>query len=99
MPDYIDAHLADRFTLTDLAGVAYLSPYHFSGSFKLALGIGPQRYVMQCRDRARQDADAQDHRPLAWAAGEAGFAAQSHLTSVFRRETGMTPGQFRAATR
>ena len=46
MRDYIDAHLADRFTLTDLAGVACLSPYHFSGSFKLALGIGPQRYVM-----------------------------------------------------
>ena len=37
MPDYIDAHLADRFTLTDLAGVACLSPYHFSGSFSSAL--------------------------------------------------------------
>ena len=73
MRDYIDAHLADRFTLTDLAGVACLSPYHFSGSFKLALGIGPQRYVMRCRARACQDADAQDHRPLAWAAGGGWF--------------------------
>jgi AraC family transcriptional regulator len=45
--DYIEMHLDDRLTLTDLAGVACLSPYHFSRSFKLAFGIGPQRYVMQ----------------------------------------------------
>jgi AraC family transcriptional regulator len=38
------------------------------------------------------------NQPLAWIAQEAGFADQSHLTSVFRPETGMTPGQFRAAT-
>jgi AraC family transcriptional regulator len=47
--DYIKAHLGDRLTLTDLAGIAYLSPYHFSRSFKLALGIDPQRYVTQRR--------------------------------------------------
>ena len=27
-----------------------------------------------------------------------GALEQSHLTSIFRRETGMTPSQFRAAT-
>jgi AraC family transcriptional regulator len=95
--DYIEAHLGDSLTLTDLAGVACLSPYHFSRSFKLALGIGPQRYVMQRRlDRAKTLMRRTD-QPLAWVAKEVGFADQSHLTSVFRRETGLTPGQFRAA--
>jgi AraC-like DNA-binding protein len=28
---------------------------------------------------------------------EAGFTDQSHLTSSFRREIGVTPGRFRAA--
>jgi AraC family transcriptional regulator len=37
------------------------------------------------------------NQPLAWIAQESGFSDQSHLTSVFRRETGLTPGQFRAA--
>jgi AraC family transcriptional regulator len=32
--DYIETHLDDRLTLADLAGVAYLSPYHFSRSFQ-----------------------------------------------------------------
>jgi AraC family transcriptional regulator len=36
-------------------------------------------------------------QPLALVAQEVGFADQSHLTSVFRREIGVTPGYFRAA--
>jgi AraC family transcriptional regulator len=36
-------------------------------------------------------------QPLASIALEVGFTDQSHLTSVFRRATGMTPGRFRAA--
>jgi AraC family transcriptional regulator len=34
--------------------------------------------------------------PLAAIAQEAGFADQSHLTQMFRREIGVTPGRFRA---
>jgi AraC family transcriptional regulator len=95
--DYIEAHLDDRLSLTELAGVACLSPYHFSRSFKQATGVGPQRYVMPRRlDRAKS-LMRQSNQPLAFIAQEAGFADQSHLTSIFRRETGMTPGQYRAA--
>ena len=95
--DYIEAHLDDRLTLTDLAEVACLSPYHFSRSFKLAVGVGPQRYVRQRRlDRAKTLL-RRTNQPLAWIAQEAGFADQSHLSSIFRREMGVTPGRFRAA--
>ena len=37
------------------------------------------------------------NQPLAFIAQEAGFADQSHFATLFRRETGVTPGQFRAA--
>ena len=97
--DYIEAHLDDPLTLTDLSGVACLSAYHFSRSFKLALGIGPQRYVTRRRLERAKTLMRRTNRSLAWIAQEAGFADQSHLTSVFRRETGMTPGRFRAATK
>ena len=96
--DYIEAHLDDRLSLTELAGVACLSPYHFSRSFKRALGVGPQRYVMQRRLERAKTLMRRTNQPLAWIAQEAGFSDQSHLTSVFRRETGVTPGRFRAAT-
>jgi AraC family transcriptional regulator len=95
--DYIEAQLDGRLSLADLAGVACLSPYHFSRSFKLALGVGPQRYVMQRRLERAKTLMRRTNQPLAWIAQEAGFSDQSHLTSVFRREAGVTPGRFRAA--
>jgi AraC family transcriptional regulator len=36
-------------------------------------------------------------QPLASIALEVGFTDQSHLTQVFRRTTGVTPGQFRSS--
>jgi AraC family transcriptional regulator len=95
--DYIEAHLDDRLSLADLAGVACLSPYHFSRSFKQATGVGPQRYVMERRIERAKILMQRTCEPLASIAVEAGFADQSHLNQVFRRATGMTPGRFRAA--
>ena len=95
--DYIEAHLDDDLSLTVLADIACLSPYHFSRSFKEAIGVGPQRYVIQRRLEWAKSALRRTHDPLALIAQEAGFADQSHLTAIFRREIGMTPGRFRAA--
>jgi AraC family transcriptional regulator len=95
--DYIEAHLDDRLTLSDLAGVACLSPYHFSRSFKQAVGVGPRRYVMERRIDRAKTLMRRTSQPLASIAQETGFADQSHLTAILRREMGMTPGRFRAA--
>ena len=95
--DYVEAHLDDDLSLTVLADISCLSPYHFSRSFKQAIGMGPQRYVMERRIERAKTLMRRTHQPLASIALEAGFTDQSHLTSVFRRATEMTPGRFRAA--
>ena len=94
--DYIEAHLDDDLSLTALADIACLSPYHFSRSFKQAMGVGPQRYVIQRRLERAKSLIRRTNEPLAQIAQRVGFADQSHLTSIFRRETGVTPGRYRA---
>jgi AraC family transcriptional regulator len=95
--DYVETHLDDDLSLTVLADIACLSPYHFSRSFKRATGVGPQRYVIQRRVERAKYLLRQTHQPLALIAQEAGFTDQSHLTAMFRSEVGVTPGRFRAA--
>jgi AraC family transcriptional regulator len=95
--DYVEAHLDEDLSLTVLADIACLSPYHFSRSFKESAGVGPQRYVIRRRFERAKTLLRRTKEPLALIAREAGFADQSHLTSIFRREIGVTPGRFRAA--
>jgi AraC family transcriptional regulator len=95
--DYIEARLGEDLLLTVLADIACLSPYHFRRSFKRSAGVGPQRYVIQLRVERAKTLLRRTGQPLARIAQEIGFADQSHLTAVFRREIGVTPSHFRAA--
>ena len=97
--DYVEAHLDEDLSLTVLADIACLSPYHFSRSFERSVGVGPQRYVIQRRIDRAKNLMRRTHQSLALIALEAGFGDQSQFTTIFRREIGVTPGQFRAELR
>jgi AraC family transcriptional regulator len=95
--DHIEAHLGEDLSLAELAGVACLSPFHFSRCFKRAVGVGPRRYI-NCRKVERaQELVRRTDQPLAAIAQALGYADQSHFTNAFRTETGSTPARFRAA--
>lgn len=96
--EYIEANLDAELTLAELAAVACLSPCHFSRSFTGAVGLGPQRYTVQRRVERAKALLRRGGGSLADVAATTGFADQSHLTAAFRRETGTTPGRFRAAS-
>ena len=96
--EYIEAHLGAELTLAELAAVACLSPCHFSRSFKEVVGVGPQRYTVQRRVERAKILLRHGKENLAAIAATVGFADQSHFTAAFRRETGTTPGRFRAAS-
>jgi len=87
---------AAPLTLDDLARAAGLGRFRTVRAFARATGLTPHAYLMQRRAALARDLIARG-LPLAQAAAEAGFADQSHMTRVFGRLFGFTPGAYAAA--
>lgn len=96
---YIDAHPDRKLTLNELAAAACLSRYHLSHRFKQVMGVGPCRYTLLRRIEHAKILLWRGDAPIALIAAEVGFADQSRFAATFRKETGFTPRQFRAASR
>lgn len=94
---YVETHLEREVSLEDLAREACLSAFHFARSFKAAVGMSPHAFLLQRRlERARNLLESTS-LPLAEVASACGFCSQAHLSTSFKRETGVTPGVFRHA--
>lgn len=90
-----DAPLAPP-TLTQLAAMAGLGKYQLLRRFTQAYGLPPHAWLLQQRaERARSL--VQRGTSLAEAAADCGFADQSHMTRIFARQFGFTPGAWQKA--
>ena len=74
---------------------ASLSPFHFARSFKQSTGLTPHQYVTERRMRMAKYLLSHAHRRLAEVGRLAGFSSQSRFTTVFRKNVGATPGEYR----
>jgi AraC family transcriptional regulator len=92
--DYIDEHLHQDLTLTEIAAIAQISPYHFLRLFKQSMGITPHQYILQSRINKAKYLLQHSKLSIAEIAVRAGFCDQSHLTRYFKRMLGVTPKQF-----
>ena len=93
--DYVEAHLGGALNIADLAGVACLSPSHFSRAFKATTGEAVWTYVLGRRCERARELLATTDRPIAQVAHDCGFANQAHLGRAFKARFGATPGALR----
>jgi AraC family transcriptional regulator len=98
---FIHENYARELTLSDIAAAVNLSPFHLARLFKRTLGVSPYQYVLQVRVTSARSllVAGTGGSSLAEIAAAVGFADQSHLTRHFKRVTGVTPRQFRGATK
>ena len=93
--DYIEVHLDDDISLTTLAELARLSPFHFARVFKQSFGLPPQRYLTLRRIERAKELLRQPDLSVTRIGLNVGFSDTSSFSAAFRRETGVTPTDFR----
>jgi AraC family transcriptional regulator len=96
---HIHANPAQALGCRDIANLAGLSISQCARQFRRMTGVAPHRYLLQVRVAHVKTLLRESDRDLALIAMDAGFFDQSHMTRVFRRLTGVTPGVFREADR
>jgi len=92
---YIEANLASKMEIDDLANLVALSRSHFSRAFKRSLGFSPMEYVVVRRVERAKAMISGTREPLAEVALACGFADQAHLNRRFREIVGISPGRWR----
>ena len=95
--EYIEANLDAEVHLAELSNAVGLSAFHFAKLFKESTGASPHQYLLQRRIERVKDLLRNSEMTLSEISLQAGFADQSHLTNVFRRFVGISPGKFRAS--
>lgn len=90
---YLEEHFARRVRLDTLADLSGVSVFYLIRIFRAATGLSPYAYLEQIRvHRAAQM--LRDGLGVSRVAFLTGFSDQSHLTRLFKRLTGVPPGEY-----
>jgi AraC family transcriptional regulator len=97
--ELMHARFAESLSVAEIARSAGVHPVYLATAFRARFHCTIGEYLRRLRVEAACRALAADEAPLAEIALAAGFAHQSHLSRVFKRHTGLTPGRYRDALR
>ena len=92
---YIEEHLAEPISLATLATLVRLSPHHFCRAFKKSFGVPPHRYHNGRRMERAKSLLVKRGSSVTDTGLTIGFSETSSFSAAFRRETGLTPTEYR----
>lgn len=96
---WIDAQAHREIDLEAAAAQAGLSAFHFLRLFAQVIGVTPHQYLLRSRLRHAARLLAGGDSPVTTIAYDVGFGDLSNFVRSFRRAAGVSPTQFRKASR
>jgi AraC-like DNA-binding protein len=91
--EYLQNHLAESVSLTDLTHVLHISSSSLSHQYKRLAGESPMQTLVSLRVEAAKTMLLRGHKQEDIAA-QCGFYDAAHFSRMFLRRTGTTPRQF-----
>jgi AraC-like DNA-binding protein len=95
--EFLRANIKRGVALKEVARECGLSVGYFSHAFRRTLGVAPHKWLIEQRVVLSKEKLRDDGLSLSDVATECGFSDQSHLTRVFRKTVGVSPGAWRRA--
>jgi AraC family transcriptional regulator len=93
--EHIEEHLAEQISLTALAQLVRLSPFHFARAFKQSFGMPPHRFHTHRRIERAKALLSKPAMSVTEVGLVVGFGGTSSFTTSFRKVTGATPTDYR----
>jgi AraC family transcriptional regulator len=92
---FIDANLNLKIGTQDLASLVDLSSSYFARAFRATTGETPRAYLIRRRIERAKELMVETDFSIVQIACDCGFADQPHLTKLFTRIEGLSPGAWR----
>lgn len=93
--DYVHRHLQERLRVEEVGEALGLHPSYLSSLFREQTGQSLKRYILLEKLRMARQLLTYSEMEGREVAAYLGFVSQSHLGEAFKRETGMTMGEYR----
>jgi len=93
--DWMAKNVAEEFHLEQLAAQVGLSKFYFNRLFKSAMGVSPSHHQINLRMDEAKRLLRETKKSVLEIALDVGYANPSHFAQLFRRETGLSPSDYR----
>lgn len=93
--NYIEEHLHEPISLRQLSAYAGRSPSYLSGVFKRQIGMGVAKYVRKKRIEMAKRLLLYSEYSALEISNYLCFSSHSHFIQIFKKETGLTPLQYK----
>lgn len=97
--DFLATSLDLPVRLTDGAGEACLSPFHYHRMFARAFGETPHDFVQRLRIDRAKELLARDHLPVTEICLAVGYESLGSFSTLFRSMVGYSPAEYRRSLR
>jgi two-component system, response regulator YesN len=94
--DYINRHFHEDITLNVVSEQVYMSPWYFSKLFKKETGETFTEFLLKCRiEKAKKLLKGSFELKAYEVAEQVGFNDARYFGQIFKKETGLTPMEYR----
>ncbi len=95
--EYINNHFAEEISLDTLSKLTYLNKYYIIHEFKEYKGVSPINFLIARRIDEAKNLLATTDYTIAKIGELTGFSSQSYFSQIFKKETNVSPNQYRRA--